>query len=138
MKKASTLLLATSLCLATGAMADAGKGKEYFHSTQGGKCATCHATSETKLVGPGLGSVMTRHSEEWVMSFITDPQKAWETDHPETIELKKRIRGGMTKRYTSCQKAPMTAETKQDLIDFFKTLSAAPPASFPAQQGTGR
>lgn len=120
-----TVLVATYFCLApvTGAVADAGKGKEYFQDVQGGNCRTCHSTSDNKLVGPGLANVMVRHSEDWVTMFITDPQKTWETDHPETIELKKRIRGGTVKRYTSCRKAPLTAETKQDLIDYLKTLS---------------
>lgn len=109
----------------THARADAEKGREYFNDVQGGNCRACHSTSKTKTVGPGLGNLMTRHSEEWVRMFITDPQKTWETDHPETIELKKRIRGGLKKRYTSCRKNSMTVETKNDLIDFFNSISSA-------------
>ena len=123
--KRSAFLVSMGLLLLPFAQAgaDAEKGKAYFNDVQGGNCRTCHYTDETKLVGPGLGNLLVRHSEEWVRLFITDPQKTWQTDHPETIELKKSVRGGFKKRYTGCKKRPMAAETKQDLIDFFKTLS---------------
>jgi mono/diheme cytochrome c family protein len=123
MKTATLLLTAGSLMIPLAAGADAVKGKELFEAVDGGNCRVCHSTTSTKVVGPGLGGLMSRHSEEWVRMFITDPQKTWETDHPETIELKKRIRGGMVKKATSCQKKPLTEEGKRDLIDFFKTLA---------------
>lgn len=104
------------------AQADAEKGKEFFMDVEGGNCRTCHKTTAKKLIGPGLENLMLRHSEEWVKLFITDPQKTWEMDHPETIDLKKRVRG-MKMQYARCRKAPMAEETKDDLIDFFKTLS---------------
>ena len=102
--------------------ADAEKGKEFFNDVEGGNCRTCHKTTSGKLIGPGLQNIMERHSEEWVRLFITDPQKTWEMDHPETVDLKKRVRG-MKMQYARCQKAPMSEETKNDLIDFFKTLT---------------
>lgn len=105
------------------AQADAEKGKQFFMDVEGGNCRTCHKTSAAKLIGPGLQDIMLRHSEEWVRLFITDPQKTWEMDHPETIDLKKRVRG-MKSQYARCRKTPMSEETKADLIDFFKTLSS--------------
>ena len=106
----------------TQVTADAEEGKEFFKDVQGGNCRTCHSTKDTKLVGPGLGSVMLRHSEEWVRMFLTDPQKTWEMDHPETIELKERVRG-MKSKYTRCQKSTMTDQTKDNLIDFLKSIT---------------
>ena len=109
--------------LAGQAQADAEKGKEFFNDVEGGNCRTCHKTTSSKLIGPGLQNIMERHSEEWVRLFITDPQKTWEMDHPETVDLKKRVRG-MKMQYARCRKVPMSEETKDDLIDFFKTLTA--------------
>lgn len=134
--KLSKAIVTSFFCLApfAGAGADAAKGREYFEDVKAGNCKACHSTSDTKLVGPGMANLMARHSEEWVRMFITDPQKTWETDHPETIELKKRIRGGMAKRVTSCRKAPMSEETKRDLIDYFKSLGTAPAEGLPKGQ----
>ncbi|NIM20869.1 MAG: c-type cytochrome [Candidatus Latescibacteria bacterium] len=103
------------------ALADAARGEKFFNDVQGGNCRTCHLVDDTKLIGPGLGNLMVRHSEEWVRQFITDPQKTWETDHPETIELKKRVRA-TNRQFARCKKAPMTAEIENDLIEYFKTL----------------
>ncbi len=123
MKKCAVLILAGLFLLPVGQVsADAERGKKYFDDVQGGNCRACHLEDDTKLVGPGLGDLMVRHSEEWVRMFIRDPQNTWETDHPETIELKKRVRGSK-RQYARCKKAPMTAETEDDLIDFFKTLN---------------
>ncbi|MFQ5760332.1 MAG: c-type cytochrome [Acidiferrobacterales bacterium] len=104
------------------AMGDVEKGREFFNDVQGGNCRNCHSTKGTKLVGPGLRDVMVRHSEEWIRTFVTDPQQSWEMDHPETVELKQRVRG--TKRkYPICQKGTMTEETKDNLIEFLESLT---------------
>lgn len=44
------------------------------------KCASCHKYSEEKLVGPGWSGVSTRHTPEWIMNFITNPDPMIDKD----------------------------------------------------------
>lgn len=37
------------------------------------KCASCHKLSNEKLVGPGWHGVTQRHTPQWIMNFITNP-----------------------------------------------------------------
>lgn len=37
------------------------------------KCFTCHKPSEERLVGPGWKGVTSRHTGEWIMNFISNP-----------------------------------------------------------------
>lgn len=111
-----------SLVSYTQVSADAEKGEQFFDDVEGGNCRTCHSKKGTKLVGPGLENVMLRHSEEWVRTFLTDPQKTWEMDHPETNELKERVRGTKS-QYARCQKSTMTGQTTDHLIDFLKSIT---------------
>ena len=45
------------------------KGEE----VAGVKCASCHKTTDEKLVGPGWKGVTERRKPEWIMNFITNP-----------------------------------------------------------------
>ena len=114
------VLFAGSL-LSTVSLADASKGEAYFSSLNGGQCHSCHRTDGKKSVGPGLEGVSQRHSGEWLASFLSDPQQMWTSDHPETEELKKRIRKSRSPR-TLCKKNPMSGEELQDLLDYLSTL----------------
>ncbi len=117
-------LVAVIFCLlpAFAVQADAANGQEYFESINGGLCTSCHRIDETKLVGPGLKNVTGRHSEEWLKMFLSNPKQTWQSDHPETLELKKRVRKTRVP-VTACKKSPMDPGTLQDLIDYLKTLS---------------
>ena len=44
------------------------------------KCASCHKTSEEKLVGPGWKNVTDRRTPEWIMNFITNTEEMIEKD----------------------------------------------------------
>ncbi|MDH3377238.1 MAG: hypothetical protein OEQ39_09780 [Gammaproteobacteria bacterium] len=57
-----------------------------------------------------------------VLLVSASPQEASEMDHPETIELKQRVRGTKSK-YTRCQKNTMTEQTKDNLIGFLKSIT---------------
>lgn len=46
------------------------KGDEIFNKM----CMTCHSTTDKILVGPGLGGVADRRSEEWILKWVKDPQ----------------------------------------------------------------
>ncbi len=101
--------------------ADAAKGQAYFESMNGGLCTSCHRVDGRKLVGPGLKNVTKRHTDDWLKAFLSDPKKTWKSDHPETLELKKRVRKSRVP-VTACKKNPMEPETLNDLIDYLKTL----------------
>ena len=44
------------------------------------KCASCHKTTDEKLVGPGWKGVTGRHSAEWIMNFVTNTDAMIEKD----------------------------------------------------------
>jgi cytochrome c551/c552 len=53
-------------------MVDAGKGVYQM------KCASCHKTTEEKLVGPGWKGVTDRRKPEWIMNFVTNTDEMLE------------------------------------------------------------
>jgi len=112
---------AIALALTSSVGADSNKGEKYFHDEQAGNCKSCHYTDGRRLVGPGLRGVTERHSGEWLRSFLQDPQQTWSSDHPETLELKQRVRKKRAK-VTTCKKQPMDAEGLQDLIEYLQTF----------------
>ncbi len=46
-------------------------GEEVFQAT----CAACHTLSTDRLVGPGLAGVLDNRDHEWLISFITEPDR---------------------------------------------------------------
>lgn len=46
-------------------------GEQIFQST----CAACHTVSTERLVGPGLAGVQNNRDREWLISFITEPDR---------------------------------------------------------------
>ena len=44
------------------------------------KCSSCHKLTDEKLVGPGWKGVSGRHTPEWVMNFITNPDEMLNKD----------------------------------------------------------
>ena len=113
--------LLVSTLWAPMARADAKKGETYFRSVEGGNCKTCHSISSKRLVGPGMENVTKRHSDGWLRQWLQNPQATWKSEHPETLDLKSRMRKTRVK-VTSCQKKHMTEEQIGDLVDFLKTL----------------
>ena len=61
---------------ATLDQAMAKKGEE----VAGVKCASCHKTTDEKLVGPGWKGVTERRKPEWIMNFITNPDPMIDKD----------------------------------------------------------
>jgi hypothetical protein len=57
-----------------GAMGDAGE------KVVGVKCASCHKTTDEKLVGPGWKGVTQRRTPVWIMNFITNPNPMIDKD----------------------------------------------------------
>ena len=52
------------------------KGEE----VAGVKCASCHKTTDEKLVGPGWKGVTERRTPQWIMNFITNPDPMIDKD----------------------------------------------------------
>lgn len=44
------------------------------------KCASCHKTSDERLVGPGWKGVTVRRTPEWIMNFVTNTEEMLEKD----------------------------------------------------------
>lgn len=44
------------------------------------KCASCHKTTDEKLVGPGWKGVTDRRTPEWIMNFVTNTDEMLDTD----------------------------------------------------------
>jgi len=44
------------------------------------KCASCHKTTDEKLVGPGWKGVTDRRTPEWIMNFVTNTEEMLEKD----------------------------------------------------------
>lgn len=67
---AGTLTLALAAAVTAGPLL-AQSGEELFTTT----CAACHTTTGDRLVGPGLAGVTDRRDREWLLAFITEPDR---------------------------------------------------------------
>jgi cytochrome c2 len=116
------LMAAVALTFGVSTMAfagDAGKGKGLFEGA--GKCKTCHKTDATKLVGPGLAGVKSRHTAPWLKKWIGGPQAVWDANDAEVQELKKRV-GKEGKPKTAMAPGKLTEGEIEDVIAFLNTL----------------
>ncbi|GEM_PF-150760 len=50
-------------------------------------CMTCHSLSDQKLVGPGLGGLADRRSEEWIIKWVKDSQGLIKSGDKDAIEV---------------------------------------------------
>lgn len=62
-----------------GATPDEAKAK-LGEAIVGVKCGSCHKMTDEKLVGPGWKGVTSRHTPEWIMNFITNPDPMIDKD----------------------------------------------------------
>jgi cytochrome c5 len=51
------------------------------------KCQSCHKLTDEKLVGPGWKGMTKRHSVDWILNFITNPDAMLDQDP----ELQKQL-----------------------------------------------
>jgi mono/diheme cytochrome c family protein len=113
------LLLAAALCAALPAGAQEA-GKQIFQQT----CAACHTVGAGRLVGPDLKGVTERRSHEWLVRFVSDPERM-RKDDPIAIANLKEFGVPMPRPELSAQQIAA-------VIDFLKAAQAAP-AGMPAQ-----
>ncbi|MCH7562596.1 MAG: cytochrome c [Gemmatimonadetes bacterium] len=69
------IVISVALCVLAAAhgapLEGQAMGEELFRTT----CAACHTTGTDRLVGPGLQGVEDRRDHEWLVSFITEPDR---------------------------------------------------------------
>lgn len=56
-------------------------GKGVYES----KCQSCHKLSDEMLVGPGWAGVTKKHSADWILNFISNPDAMLDQD-PQLLE----------------------------------------------------
>ncbi len=78
-----TLLLGIAGTLSLFNTGKAQNGEATFKA----KCSACHRVDERKLVGPGLGNIKDRRSEQWLISWIKDSQKLIKSGDAEAVAV---------------------------------------------------
>ncbi len=97
-------------------------GKMIFNNAAKGACINCHRVTDQKFVGPGLAGTGKLHTREWLAKWLTDPQKAWEENDAETLEMKKRL-GAETRKFTGMKlPRPLDEYERNALVDYLMTL----------------
>jgi len=51
------------------------------------QCAQCHGVGESKIVGPGLKNVHTRHNEAWLLKWIKNSAEMIKAGDPKAVKL---------------------------------------------------
>ncbi len=70
---------------AAAATGDPAKGKAVFEQ----KCTSCHTIGGGKLVGPDLKGVTSQRPQDWLVNFITAPDKVIASGDPTATQLVK-------------------------------------------------
>jgi hypothetical protein len=50
-------------------------------------CATCHATTDEVVVGPGLKGILERRPIEWIIKWVNNPQKVIKSGDKYAVDL---------------------------------------------------
>ena len=61
----------------------AGRGKEVFET----KCVACHTIGGGNKVGPDLQGINEKMPKEWLVDFISDPEKMFSANNPAAVKL---------------------------------------------------
>ena len=72
-------------------MANAQDGESLFKTN----CGACHRVSTDKLVGPGLKGIADKHSEEWFVEWVKDPQAMIAKGDKDAVAVHKANNGVM-------------------------------------------
>lgn len=97
--------------------ADAGGG-ELFQS----RCNVCHSVTDEVKIGPGLGGITEKRSQEWLMTWIKDSDAMIKSGDPDAIAIYEEYNKSAMPAFTDLSDADI-----QGLIDYM-----ADPASFTA------
>lgn len=87
------------------------KGKAIFEQ----KCTMCHTIGGGKRIGPDLKGVTERRSAEWLVKWISDPEKMLNENDPIAVQLLKESNG--VRMYDQ----NLTEEQVADVIAYLKS-----------------
>lgn len=96
------------------------------------KCSACHSvigekktgkSKKKKKIAPSLLNVTKRHSEEWLVRWLADPQVVWEDEEDEeTNELKSRVLEKGVSRSDTKMKLRLLQKDIPHIIAYLKTV----------------
>lgn len=97
---------------------------EWGKSTFERKCSICHTIGSGNKIGPDLKEVTKRRPREWLISFISDPEKMFKEGDLTAVKLREQYRG---------VKMPTLKLTEQELSNIlsylkFRDAQSNPPA----------
>ena len=105
-------LAAVIVACALAATANAATGEENYAKI----CAACHSIGGGKLVGPDLGGVTTRRTEEWLVKFIKSPKAMIDSGDAASVAL--------FKEYNLVMPDPQYSEAEiKDIVAYLATKS---------------
>ncbi len=99
--------------------AEAEMGKNLFETK--GECNKCHEINHDKIFGLGLAGIKSRHSDEWLKKWISNPEAVWSDNDPETQALKKRFRK-TEKPKLEMEPGKLSDAEADRIIEYLKTL----------------
>jgi cytochrome c2 len=83
------------------------------------KCSACHRVDGKKLVGPGLGNIGDKRSQEWLISWIKDSQKLIKSGDADAIAVYEEYSKIAMQGFPELTDAEIIS-----MIDFLKTDEA--------------
>lgn len=117
------LLILTVPAWAQEAERAAEEGRAIFDE----KCIVCHTNGGGDHIGPDLAGVVDRRSREWLIRFITEPDRVLAEGDAVAIELLKKY------NEIPMPSLGLTSDDAQDIIDYL----AEPPAAAGAAASPG-
>ncbi|MEO8604911.1 MAG: cytochrome c, partial [bacterium] len=118
----SRIIVALSvICTPAIAGAQVGTGAEKFNAL----CAACHTIGGGRRVGPDLQGVYDRRSAEWLLDFVTSPQKMISKGDPVAVQLQQEFGVMMPD-------PPYSADEIKEILAYVKAAGAAGQAAAPA------
>lgn len=99
------------------------QGKEVFNE----KCASCHTIGGGRKIGPDLKGVTEKRPHEWLVKFISDPERMYEEGDPTAIELLKEYKIKMPTQNLSEKQVA-------DVIAYMESASAEGKATPPEKE----
>ncbi len=115
------ILLSLALFLPGAAWAaDAQNGKAIFNGPAG--CMVCHAVTDENRVGPGLAGAAKRHTDTWLVEWLSNPRKKWQDTDDETLAMKRRFGKMDADRPGMKLRKNLSDQELADLIAYLRTL----------------
>jgi mono/diheme cytochrome c family protein len=99
------------------------QGEEIFNE----KCAACHTIGGGRKIGPDLKGVTEKREHEWLVKFISNPEKMYEEGDPIAAELLKEYGIKMPNQNLS-------DEQVTDVIAYLQSTSAESQAAPPEKE----